>query len=138
MRLPRPKSLSGLMLLGLAFIAGPLLWAVIDAAFQIRTQAKTSEELVKEGVNTARLTQSMFADINSLQRTVQLYQVIGDVKLLNTYRITDQNLTNTRMQLARLLDAEPTRRALDDFSAMHDEIARAVVATPPGSTAFTT
>ena len=124
------------MLLGLALIAGPLLVAVIDAAIQLRSLSLASETLVQEGVQTARLSQSLFADINSLQRTVRLYQVIGDAKLLNTYRITDQNLTNTRTQLAQLLDTEPTRRALGDFAKMHDEIARAVVSTPPGGTAF--
>src|SRR3954468_15784946 len=138
MRFPRPKSLSGLMLLGLALIAGPLLVAVIDAAIQIRTLAKASEDLAREGVQTARLSQSLFADINSLERTVRLYQVLGNVQLLKAYRDTDQNLANTRAQLARLLDAEPTRRGLEDFAAMHDEIARAVVSTPPGSSAFAT
>src|SRR3954464_11749789 len=107
MRFPRPKSLSGLMLLGLALIAGPLLVAVIDAAIQIRTLAKSSEDLIREGVQSARYSQSLFADINSIERTVRLYQVLGDVKLLKAYRATDQSLANTRTQLARLLDAEP-------------------------------
>ena len=71
MRLPRLKSLTGLMLLGLAFIAGPLLVAVIDAAFQIRSLAAASQELVTVGVNSARLSQSLFADINSLSGTIK-------------------------------------------------------------------
>ncbi len=124
------------MLLGLALIAGPLLVAVIDAAIQLRSLSRASETLVQEGVQTARLTQSLFADINSLQRTVRLYQVMKEAVLLNTYRINDQNLTNTRTQLAHLLDTEPTRRALNDFAAMHDEIARAVISTPPESAPF--
>jgi two-component system, NtrC family, sensor histidine kinase GlrK len=124
------------MLLGLAFIAGPLLVAVIDAAFQIRTLAKTSEELVREGVLTARLSQSLFADIDSLKRTVRLYQVLGNAKMLDTYRTTDQRLANTRTELAHLLDAEPTRRALEEFETTHDEISKAVTAAPAGSPAF--
>jgi two-component system sensor histidine kinase GlrK len=126
------------MLAGLALIAVPLLWAVIDAAIQIRSLSKSSEDLVREGVNTARFSQSLFADINSLERTVRLYQVLGNVSLLEAYRKTDERLANTRNQLARLLDAEPTRRGLEDFAATHNEISRAVMATPPGSTAFTT
>jgi two-component system sensor histidine kinase GlrK len=126
------------MLLGLALIAGPLLVAVIDAAIQLRSLSRASQDLVVEGVQTARLSQSLFADINSLERTVRLYQVLGDVKLLEAYRNTDKSLADTRVQLARLLDAEPTRRGLEDFSAMHDEIARAVVSTPPGSATFAT
>jgi two-component system sensor histidine kinase GlrK len=138
MRWPRPKSLTGLMLLGLALIAGPLLVAVVDAAIQLRSLSKASQDLVIEGVKTARLSQSLFADINSLERTVRLYQVLGDVKLLEAYRNTDKSLADTREELARLLDAEPTRRGLEDFSAMHNEIARAVVSTPPGSATFAT
>jgi two-component system, NtrC family, sensor histidine kinase GlrK len=138
MRLPRPKSLSGLMLLGLALIAGPLLVAVIDAAIQIRTLARASEELVKEGVNTARLSQSLFADIDSLKRTVRLYQVLGNVKMLDTYRATDQRLAETRNQLAQLLDDEATRQGLEEFATTHDEISKAVTTTPAGSPAFTT
>jgi two-component system sensor histidine kinase GlrK len=138
MRWPRPKSLTGLMLLGLALIAGPLLVAVVDASIQLRSLSKASQDLVIEGVKTARLSQSLFADINSLERTVRLYQVLGDVKLLEAYRNTDKSLADTREELARLLDAEPTRRGLEDFSAMHNEIARAVVSTPPGSATFAT
>jgi two-component system sensor histidine kinase GlrK len=138
MRWTRPKSLSGLMLLGLALIAGPLLGAVVDAAIQIRRLTAASQDLVQEGVQSARLSQSMFADIDSLQRTVRLYQVLGDVSLLEVYRTTDQRLATTRSQLMLLLDDETTRRNLEDFAAMHNEISRAVGATPSGSTAFAT
>ena len=78
------------MLLGLALIAGPLLVAVVDAAIQIRSLAKTSQDLVHEGVQSARLSQSLFADITSLERTARLYQVLGDPTLLDSYRNTDQ------------------------------------------------
>jgi two-component system, NtrC family, sensor histidine kinase GlrK len=137
MRWPRPKSLSSLMLLGLALIAGPLLVAVIDAAIQLRSLSRSSEALVQEGVQTARLSQSLFADINSLARTARFYNVLGNANLLEAYRNTDQNLANTRVALGRLLDEEPTRRALADFSTTHDEIARAVLSTPHNSPAFT-
>ncbi len=126
------------MLLGLALIAGPLLVAVVDAAIQIRRVTAASQDLVQEGVQSARLSQSMFADIDSLSRTVRLYQVLGDVSLLDVYRATDQRLAATRTQLTRLLDDETTRRSLDDFAAMHNEVSSAVGATPSGSTAFAT
>jgi two-component system sensor histidine kinase GlrK len=126
------------MLLGLALIAGPLLVAVIDAAIQIRRLSAASQELVVEGVLSARLTQSMFADIASLERTVRLYQVLGDTKLLDAYRTTDQRLAATREQLAKLLDSTATSRSLGEFASMHNEIANAVGNTGPGSAAFAT
>jgi two-component system sensor histidine kinase GlrK len=127
------------MLLGLALIAGPLLVAVVDAGFQIRNLSATSQQLVLEGVQSARLSRSLIADIASLERTVRFYQVLADPKLLDTYRRTDQSLAATRSQLAVLLDEEPTRRSLEEFAAMHNEIAQAVGSTPPlSSSAFTT
>src|SRR4051812_33328203 len=138
MRWARPKSLTGLMLLGLALIAGPLLVAVVDAAIQIRSQSKQSQALVLEGVLSARLAQSMFADIDKLQRTVRLYQVLGDSQLLGAYRDNDQSLAATRTQLATLLTDPATRKTLDDFAMLHNEISGAVSATPPASPAFAT
>lgn len=136
MRIPRPKSLSSLMLLGLALIAGPLLFAVVDAVIQIRGLTQSSERLVVEGVQTTRLTQTLFADLRSLERTVRVYQVLGKAELLDSYRTNDQALATTRNQLAAMLNDEPTRRILVNFAAMHDEVAKAVSATAPNSTAF--
>jgi two-component system, NtrC family, sensor histidine kinase GlrK len=124
------------MLLGLALIAGPLLVAVIDAAIQISKLANTSEELVQEGVQSARLSQTLYADINSLRRNVQMFQILNKPEMLDVYRTNDQQLATTRMQLARLLNAEPTRRNLEDFQTLHNEISRTVSATPAGSAAF--
>jgi two-component system sensor histidine kinase GlrK len=138
MRWPRPKSLTGLMLLGLAFIAVPLLFAVGDAAIQINRLSQTSQDLVREGVQSARLSRSLIADIASLGRTVRLYQVLGNATVLDGYRDTDQRLATIRTQMAQLLNDEPTRKLLDDFASMHNEISRAVETTPPGSTNFPT
>ena len=57
MRWARPKSLSGLMLLGLAVIAVPLIVALGDAELQIRTLADTGQQLVVQGVTAARASQ---------------------------------------------------------------------------------
>src|ERR1044072_2498639 len=138
MRWARPKSLTGLMLLGLALIAVPLLVAVVDAVIQIRRLPAQSEELVEEGVQGARLSQTMFADIASLQRTVRVYNVLSDPRVLETYRTNDQALAATRTQLATLLTDQPTQRSLEQFASLHNEISSAVAATPPGSTAFAT
>jgi two-component system sensor histidine kinase GlrK len=120
------------MLLGLAFIAGPLLVAVIDAAFQIRSLSQASQELVTEGVRSARLSQDLFADITSLSGTIKRYQVLGDPRMLETYRKTDERLAATRTQLAEVLTEEPTRQSLEDFKGVHNEISRAMDVTPPG------
>src|SRR5262245_38187886 len=136
MKWARPKSLTSLMLLGLALIAGPLLVAVVDAAIQIRSLTRDSQLLVNQGVQAARTSQSMLTDITSLRRSVSFYQVTGNASYLENYRKTDQQLAASRAYLAQLLNSQTMRRSLDDFAAMHNEIASAVGALVPGSTAF--
>ena len=101
MRWARPKSLSGLMLLGLAVIAVPLLVALGDAELQIRALADTGQQLVVDGVTAARASQELFAQISSLERTARLYQVLNDPKLLDLYRSQDSRLSATRAELGR-------------------------------------
>jgi two-component system sensor histidine kinase GlrK len=67
---------------------------------------------------------------------VRLYQILGDAKVLDGYRETDQRLAETRSALANLLDDEGTRDDLEEFASVHNEIARAMGATSPGSSAF--
>src|ERR1700722_10201490 len=99
MQWARPKSLSGLMLLGLALIAVPLLVAILTAALQIRSLADTGQKIVVEGVNAARASQELFSQIASLERTARLYDVLNDSNLLDLYRRQDARLTATREQL---------------------------------------
>jgi len=124
------------MLLGLALIAGPLLVAVVDAAIQIRSLTRDSQLLVSEGVQAARTSQSMLADISSLRRNVGFYKVTGNASFLENYRKSDQQLASSRAYLAQLIDSETTRRSLEEFAAMHNEIATAVGALTPASSAF--
>ena len=72
MRWPRPKSLHGFLLLGLAIIALPLLLAMLNATVQMRRLTLASQRLVIESVQTTRLTQSMFSRIASLDRAARL------------------------------------------------------------------
>lgn len=132
MRWFRPKSLSTLMLLGLAVIAVPLLVAIVNAALQMRRLADTSRELVIEGVSTARSSQDLKSQIDSLERAAQLYQVLPDpkLKLLDLYREQDAQLSETRRNLSEQLRALPGRQALDDFGMLEQSIGAALLAGP--------
>jgi two-component system sensor histidine kinase GlrK len=126
----RPKSLSGLMLLGLALLALPLLGAIITAALQIRTLATTGQKIVIEGVTAARASQQLFSEISSLERTARLYQVLNDSKLLDSYKLEDQALSSTRIQLYG--PATPaTRETLEQLAVVQHEIRVSVLSTPP-------
>jgi two-component system sensor histidine kinase GlrK len=138
MRWARPKSLTGLMLLGLALIAGPLLVAVVDAVIQIRSLAETSQVLVDNGVRSAQLSQTLVTEIDSMRRRGELYHVMARPDLLVPFRESDQNLVDTRTQLAELLRDPVARGRLDAFALMHNEVSNAVSSTPPSREAFET
>src|ERR1700693_2435278 len=111
MRWGRPKSLSGLMLVGLALIAVPLLVALLTAVLQIRNLADTGTKIVIQGVAGARASQALCGQIASLERTARLFDVLGDPKLLDLYRTQDERLSTTRDQL-RQQAATDTQRTL--------------------------
>jgi two-component system sensor histidine kinase GlrK len=98
-RLPslRPRSLSGLILLGFAAVALPLLLGTLGAAVEMRNLAQASEQLVENGVAATQYTQSLVRQVASLERTARLYQILRRPGLL---AIFDKN----RALLATTLD----------------------------------
>jgi len=125
------------MLLGLALIAVPLLVAILNAALQIRALSERSERLVEEGVQAARASQDLFAQIASLERTTRLYQVLSASNLLEAYRRYDADLTATRGLLEQQLRTEAGRKTLADIAAVQGDISRAVLAAPRDPDEFT-
>jgi two-component system sensor histidine kinase GlrK len=136
MNFARPKSLSGLMLLGLALIAVPLLVAVLTAALQIRALADTGQKIVLEGVTAARASQELFSQISSLERTARLYEVLNDSNLLELYRKQDARLTATRLQLEQRQGA-PARKTLAQLGELQRNIGLSVLSMQAGKGAAT-
>lgn len=133
----RPKSLSGLMLFGLMFLALPLLVAIITAALQIRTLATTGQKIVIEGVTSARASQQLFSQIASLERTARLYDVLNDPKLLESYEQEDETFSTTRMKL--YVDAtQAARQTLTQLAGIQHDIRTAVLTTPASTAATNT
>ena len=118
----RPRSLSSLVLLGLAMIALPLVAALITAGVQLRQLAETSEHIVADGVLATRLMQEMFAQSSSLERQLRLYQVLGDAKLIQAYATQDARLRDSETRLLNQLRMESARSALREFSRLRNGI----------------
>jgi two-component system sensor histidine kinase GlrK len=131
MRWARPKSLSGLMLFGLAMIAVPLLAAVLTAVLQIRDLSDTGQKIVIQGVTGARASQALFGQIASLERTARLHRVLKDPKLLELYRTQDQRLSSTREQLHTLATGD-ARTTLEELGQVQESIRASVMDNPPG------
>src|SRR6516225_3888161 len=132
MRWARPKSLSGLMLFGLALMAVPLLAAVLTAVLQIRDLFDTGQKIVIEGVTGARASQALFGQIASLERTARLHRVLKDPKLLELYRTQDQRLSTTREQLHTLASGE-ARSTLEELGKLQENIRATVMGNRAGS-----
>src|SRR5579863_392031 len=129
MRWGRPKSLSGLMLVGLFFMAVPLLVAVLTAVLQIRDLADTGQMIVKQGVTNARASQALFGQVASLERTARLYDVLSDPKLLEPFRTQDGLLSQTREQLHRQAGPE-IRHTLEQIGQLQQVIRTTVIDSP--------
>ena len=124
MRWLLPKSLNGLLLLGLGILAGPLLLAIVHAALQMRQLSNASQQLVADSVQTTRMSQDVYTHIGSIERSARLYQVLGepelavfrehDAKLGATIALLRQRLRapDAATQLQRLLEEQAAIRAL--------------------------
>jgi len=130
----RPKSLSGLMLLGLLLLALPLLVAIITAALQIRSLATKGQQIVIEGVTSARASQQLFSEIASLEEKARLYDVLNDPKVLESYEQEDQAFSASRAKLYQ--DATTAaRQTLMQVAAVQQDIRTAVLTTPANTAA---
>ena len=118
MRFPRPKSLSGLMLIGFTVVAAPLLFAILNAAVRMNELSNRSELLVVHGVRATRNNQLLFEEIASLERTARLYQIIGNSDSLDVYAKNHARLQATVEDLSRLtLDAE----SVHDLASLREQ-----------------
>lgn len=112
MRWPRPKSLHGFLLVGLAIIAVPLLAAMLNATVQMRRLTEATQRLVLESVQNTRLTQNMFAQISSFERAARLYQVLGNETLLVAFGERDAELRTTLRNLRTALRSDAAIEAI--------------------------
>jgi two-component system sensor histidine kinase GlrK len=117
-----PKSLNGFLLLGLSVLAGPLLFAILNATVQMRRLADTSQRLVADSVQTTRLSQDLYAHIALLERSARLYEVMGDATVLAAFQQHDQQLRATVDALLGQLRAPDAHAQLSRLRAQQDRI----------------
>ncbi|MDR2215385.1 MAG: HAMP domain-containing histidine kinase [Nevskiaceae bacterium] len=126
----RPRSLSGLVLLGFAIVTLPLVAGLVIAGVQMRRLAATSELIVAEGVNGTRLTQSLFTQAAQLERQLRLYQVLDDPKLLPALQTQDERLLQTEVELQSQMRSEPAQSLLREIGDLRGNLASHLQQTP--------
>jgi len=119
----RPRSLSGLILIGFAVVALPLLLGTINAAVEMRNLASASERLVLNGVAATQYTQAIVRQVSSLERTARLHQILRRPGLLATFEQNRRLFVQTLDGLEQL-PGDPDRAALiGDMRARTEGIA---------------
>jgi len=132
MQFGRPKSLSGLLMIGFALVAIPLLVAVVHATIQMRQLTQQSEALVRYGVAATRHTQELYQQANALQRAAGLYQLMGDENLKADLAADHDAFAATLTDLDRVQPDEATRQLTQRIRAEARHLAEAA-ATSHGS-----
>ena len=107
----RPRSLSGLILLGFAAVALPLLLGTLSAAVEMRNLSAASERLVTNGVAATQYTQALVRQVASLERTARLYQILRRPSLLEVMR-KNRVVLGTTLDGLEDLPGDPDRAAV--------------------------
>ena len=121
MRLGRPKSLSGLLLIGFTLVIILPLGAAVKATVQMRRVTQQSEALVLHGVETTRHTQELFQRATALERTARLYQVLGDPNLREVFA---RHRADFERSLAALAAIKPDEQARGLIVRLRADVAR--------------
>jgi two-component system sensor histidine kinase GlrK len=99
MKLYRPKSLNGLILVGLGVVAVPLLVAVVWGLFNLDRLAEQSETLVTTGVAAAENNRLLVEHVGSLERVARQHQVLGSD---DTLQLMQQDLRTLQARLREM------------------------------------
>ena len=99
MRIPRPRSLNGLILVGFGLVGLPLLVAVLWTLFNLDRLAEQSEQLVFTGVAAAENNRLLTEQIGSLERAARQYQVLRNTDSLQLMR---QDVDTVEAQLGEM------------------------------------
>ncbi len=128
----RPRSLTGLILLGFVIVALPALLGTISAAIEMRTLSAASERLVVNGVAATQYTQALVRQVSSLERTVRLYQIIPRPALLDTFTQNRDLLTKTLKNFSALPGGNDERaRVIANMEKTIETIAEALSSKSP-------
>jgi two-component system, NtrC family, sensor histidine kinase GlrK len=128
----RPRSLTGLILLGYVIVALPALLGTISAAIEMRNLSTASERLVVNGVAATQYTQALVRQVSSLERTVRLYQIIPRPGLIDAFQQNRDLLNGTIEGFAALPGGNGERaRVIASMRTTVDSIADAVNSESP-------
>ena len=125
MKIRRPRSLNGLLLVGFGFVALPLLLAVIWALVNLDRVAAQSEQLVFAGVAATENNRRLQEQLGSLERVALQYQVLRSPDSL---QILKEDLAAMQAQLGEMAPLV-TEAGATELAARIGSAAHAIVTT---------
>ena len=145
MKIPRPRSLNGLILVGFGLVALPLLIAIIWALVNLDRVAAQSEQLVSTGVSAADNNRRLEEQLVSLERVARQFLVLRNPDslqimeqdlgslgaLLDTMRPLVEEADATTLATDIDACARSIVSALGDPAATDEQLAAAVVRFTP-------
>lgn len=117
MRFLRPRSLTDLLALGLLLVAVPLVSAVLYSGWQLQRLSAESQTLLRRGVEATRQTQTLFEQVAAMERSANLYAVLGDPRLLEAFASNQTRLIETIGALGRTVQDEAVMRQIEEVGA---------------------
>ncbi|MFT4562212.1 MAG: two-component system sensor histidine kinase GlrK [Gammaproteobacteria bacterium] len=122
MRLHRPRTVLGLVLIGFSIVALPLLLGIARAAYRVDQLAEHSQHLVVHGVQVTRVHERLAEHITDMERYVRQYYVVGDPTLWGLYLENKVTFTEA-LQVLRRMDGEHSlARQLLELMQLNDGI----------------
>lgn len=115
MRLPRPRSLNQLILVGFGLVALPLLIAVLWALFNLDRLAEQSETLVATGIQAAENNRLLTEHVGQFDRAAQqhtIFRTPESLQLLREDLATIEDRLDRMRPLAERSDASDTLVAI--------------------------
>lgn len=85
MKITRPRTLLGLVLLGLAFVTLPLLVAVANAVIKLGQLAEQSQTVLDDSARATEGNQRLSSLLTDMERNARQYLILQDNDLLNLY-----------------------------------------------------
>ncbi len=122
MKIARPRTLLGLILVGLAFATLPLLLAIGSAALKLGQLTRESEAVATESATSSSATQRIISVLGDMERNARQYYVLNDKRLLGIYDTDEASLKQSVAQVTALAQDPDVLEHLKLISETSDSV----------------
>lgn len=102
MQLLYPSSFLKLILAGFALAVLPLIFALVNNAYSIHQLANHSQRAVYQAVRVTQGTRYLIEQVNSMERSIRQFSIIGDPSLLEGYTNAHKRFIETAQSMSAL------------------------------------